>query len=213
MTWFAEPRAPAFALHPMLPLGPIQKYFVPLVQPALEQMSNTSAEGEVTFDCRTVRGVPSCPLTGAMVVAFVVPLTDHVEGRPVPEPLPEPHAPQTMLVPLLVKHWPAAPALVRPVPPFAIPNAPATPPFPLTVRFTAGISEFVSDRKAGAPGVPEAGPAKIVFAFSLAMLASRVPEVVTGDPVTLKIEGSERLTLVTVPAAGKVAGAQAEPLH
>lgn len=140
-------------------------------------------------------------------------MTDQVEGKPLPEPLPEPQALHTMLVPLLVKHCPLVPTLVSPVPPFAIANKPVTPPFPLAAKFTAGISEFTRGRKIGAAEAPDAGPARIVFALSLANVAASVPEAVTGDPVTLKMEGNDKLTLVTLPPPGRLAGDQALPLH
>jgi hypothetical protein len=49
----------------------------------------------------------------------------------------------------------------------------------------------------GATAPPELGPANIVFADCVASDAVSVPVVVTGDPLTLKIEGIESATLVT----------------
>jgi hypothetical protein len=37
------------------------------------------------------------------------------------------------------------------------------------------------------------------LAFSFARVRARVPEEVTGEPETIKIEGADRLTEVTVP--------------
>ena len=74
-----------------------------------------------------------------------------------------------------------------------------TPPAPLAAKLMAGMSAPTSVPNVGAADAPLVGPLKTVFALWLASVAAKVPEVVTGDPVTLKIEGRERLTLVTDP--------------
>ncbi len=70
--------------------------------------------------------------------------------------------------------------------------------------------------KVGTPAPPVAGPAKTEFWASLARVPVSVPEVVTGVPETVKIEGKERPTEVTVPPAESsahvwFAGCQAYP--
>ena len=71
-----------------------------------------------------------------------------------------------------------------------------------------GISPHWSERNVGAAGPPEAGPAKNVAADCVARLPVSVPDVVTGEPETLKIPGRESATLVTVPVPGGVAQVQ-----
>jgi hypothetical protein len=54
-------------------------------------------------------------------------------------------------------------------------------------------------RNVGVAAAPLVGPANTVFADCVASDAVSVPDVVTGDPLTLKIAGIESATLVTVP--------------
>lgn len=49
---------------------------------------------------------------------------------------------------------------------------------------------------------PEAGPAKIKLALCVARVVVRVPDVVTGLPLTLNMAGIDKATLVTVPLPG-----------
>ena len=63
---------------------------------------------------------------------------------------------------------------------------------------SAGMSAATRVRNVGVPAEPF-GAAKIVFAASLASVAVSVPLVVTGELETVKIDGIERPTLVTVP--------------
>jgi hypothetical protein len=66
--------------------------------------------------------------------------------------------------------------------------------------FNAGDKSAIpSARKVGAAAPPDAGPAKTVFALCVASVPVSVPLVVTGDPLTVIIEGNDRATLVTVP--------------
>src|SRR5487761_168426 len=100
-----------------------------------------------------------------------------------------------------------------PVPPFARESTPVTPPFPEIPTLMAGISGPAKGRKLGTPAAPVGGPAKIVFVFSLTSVPVRVPELVTGVPVTAKIDGKESPTLVSAPRPDKVAGPQVVPFH
>jgi len=52
-------------------------------------------------------------------------------------------------------------------------------------------------RKVGAEAPPDVGPANSVFADCVASDAVSVPVVVTGEPLTLKILGIDKATLVT----------------
>ena len=72
------------------------------------------------------------------------------------------------------------------------------------VELRLGISDATKARNVGAEAPPDVGPAKTVFAVSVANVPVSVPELVTGEFVTVKIEGSERPTLVTVPVVGVV---------
>ena len=56
-------------------------------------------------------------------------------------------------------------------------------------------------RKVGIAAPPDAGPVNNWFAVWVLNVAANVPDVVTGEPETLKIEGIESPTLVTVPVA------------
>jgi hypothetical protein len=62
-----------------------------------------------------------------------------------------------------------------------------------------GISAFTIDLNVGAAADPVVGPANTRFADWLANVPVKVPDVVTGDPDTVIIEGRERATEVTVP--------------
>jgi hypothetical protein len=62
-----------------------------------------------------------------------------------------------------------------------------------------GRSAGAMARKVGAAALPEEGPAKNVLAVCVARTAVSVPAVVTGDPLTVKIAGSDNPTLVTDP--------------
>jgi hypothetical protein len=62
---------------------------------------------------------------------------------------------------------------------------------------TAGISAAVRARNVGVAAPPEDGPANTVFALWVVKVPVKVPVVVTGDPLTLKIEGNDNATLVT----------------
>jgi hypothetical protein len=63
----------------------------------------------------------------------------------------------------------------------------------------SGISAATKARNVGvaAPQLP--GPAKTVFAVWVARVTAKVPEVVTGEPATLRKDGTVKATLVTVP--------------
>jgi hypothetical protein len=62
-----------------------------------------------------------------------------------------------------------------------------------------GRSAATSERNVGLLAPPVAGPANTMFADCVASVAESVPAPVTGEPETLKIDGSERPTEVTVP--------------
>ena len=97
-----------------------------------------------------------------------------------------------------VSTWPFVPAEDKPVPPFATPNMPV-------VIFEAsrlGISAVTILRNEGGdPGAAtgEAGPAKNLFSSWVARDTANVPLVVTGEEATVKSEGIESPTDVTVP--------------
>ena len=61
------------------------------------------------------------------------------------------------------------------------------------------MSAATSALKAGVVAAPEEGPAKTTPDVWVAKVITKVPELVTGDPATEKIEGAERPTEVTVP--------------
>lgn len=54
-------------------------------------------------------------------------------------------------------------------------------------------------RKVGAAAAPVVGPANSVLAVCVASVPVSVPDVVTGDPLTVINEGSDNPTLVTEP--------------
>jgi hypothetical protein len=68
------------------------------------------------------------------------------------------------------------------------------------VPLRSGISVVTSERNVGATAPPEVGPAQTWFALCVASVPVSVPDVVTGEPETVKIPGRERPTEVTVPA-------------
>ena len=96
--------------------------------------------------------------------------------------------------------------MLIPVPPFALGSTPVTP----VARFISGKSAPTKLLNVGVPADPF-GAAKTVFAVSDASVAVNVPLDVTGDPLTVKIPGSDSPTLVTVPVVG-VAQLAALPL-
>src|ERR1035437_4517398 len=127
-------------------------------------------------------------------------------------PAPEPVTPSTPRLPIVTA--PVAPLTLMPVPAtlevtpvfesVTVPpndtGEPATPrPVPpvTVIAPEPGRSASTSARNVGAAGTPVPGPAKIVFAVSLASVPVSVPVVVTGEPDTVKIAGSARPTLVT----------------
>lgn len=69
----------------------------------------------------------------------------------------------------------------------------------LTVSASPEMSVNVKDLNVGAAAEPVEGPAKTVFAFWLANVTVRVPDVVTGLLLTVKTLGILKSTLVTVP--------------
>ena len=64
-----------------------------------------------------------------------------------------------------------------------------------------GRSVAASARNVGADAAPVVGPAKTKAADCVASEAVSVPAPVTGEFATVKIEGIERPTLVTLPVA------------
>ena len=76
---------------------------------------------------------------------------------------------------------------------------------PPDVVGTVGRSVATRDRKAGVPAPPLEGPAKMLFCPVLASVAVRVPLPVTGDPDTVRIDGRDRPTDVTVPVPPEAA--------
>lgn len=67
----------------------------------------------------------------------------------------------------------------------------------VTVPVPTGKSAVTSALKVGVTAAPVVGPANIVLADWVAKLKAKVPEVVIGDPATVKIDGAVRATLVT----------------
>ena len=84
---------------------------------------------------------------------------------------------------------------VAPVPPRATPSVPVVI-FPAS-RF--GTSAATSARNVGVAATPVVGPLNTVLAVCVASVPVNVPEVVTGEPLTVIIDGSDKPTLVTVP--------------
>jgi hypothetical protein len=86
------------------------------------------------------------------------------------------------------------PLLADPLPSRPVPNVPDA-----TLEASkAGISLLTRERKEGAADDPLEGPEKTVFADCAVRPRVSVPEVVTGEPVIVKIAGPARATLVTV---------------
>ena len=84
---------------------------------------------------------------------------------------------------------------------WALPSVPVTPPFTFALpRLIGGMSEETRARKVGGDALPLLGPANTLFTLSFAKAPVSVPVVVTGLPLTVKIEGRESPTLETVPA-------------
>src|SRR5437660_739687 len=88
--------------------------------------------------------------------------------------------------------------------PRKLPVAPfhgVVPEFPVISQanvFKLGRSAATNARKVGTAAAPDDGPAKTVFAVCVVNVPVKVPEPVTGDPLTLKTEtGSASPTLVT----------------
>jgi len=70
----------------------------------------------------------------------------------------------------------------------------------------AGMSAETRERKLGAAVVgPTAGPANTTFGPCWAQEAARVPELVTGEPLTVNSDGNDSDTLVTDPVADTAA--------
>jgi hypothetical protein len=62
-----------------------------------------------------------------------------------------------------------------------------------------GISAAVKTRKVGVAAEPDTGPEKNVLAVSVFNVKVKVPELVTGLFVTVKMLGADKPTLVTTP--------------
>src|SRR6185312_5482778 len=90
-------------------------------------------------------------------------------------------------------------------------NAVAVAALPLVLAALAGMSAETSARNPGAAAIPDVGPAKTVLALCVASVPVIVPEAVTGLPETVKMLGSARPTLVTVPDPAPPAGLQLAP--
>lgn len=69
---------------------------------------------------------------------------------------------------------------------------------PVVFWFSVGTSAATNARNVGVPE-PDVGPAKTLFCAWLASVPVRVPLVVTGLPLTLKMDGSAKPTEVTEP--------------
>src|SRR4051794_39017972 len=80
----------------------------------------------------------------------------------------------------------------------AVPLVTVTPPE--DVRFPVGRSPATSARKAGVAAPPEVALAQTLFAVWVASVPVSVPAPVMGLPLTEKIPGKDKATLVTVPA-------------
>lgn len=70
---------------------------------------------------------------------------------------------------------------------------------PVVFWFSVGTSATTMARKVGTAAAPEDGPAKNRLALWVARAPVSVPEAVTGEPDTVKMDGNARPTLVTVP--------------
>jgi hypothetical protein len=69
----------------------------------------------------------------------------------------------------------------------------------VTLPTPPGRSVATKARNVGVAAPPLAGPAKTVLAVSVVRATARVPEVVIGEPATVKKLGTVIPTLVTVP--------------
>jgi len=72
----------------------------------------------------------------------------------------------------------------------------------ISLYMTPVQSSLTSERNVGAAAAPVVGPAKIKLALCVASVVVRVPDVVTGLPLTLNMAGIDKATLVTVPLPG-----------
>ena len=203
---------------------PIVVRFVP------PELVGTVGRSAATRDRKA--GVPAPPLVGPAKIVFCpvlasvavrVPLlvtgdpdTVRIDGRERPTDETVPVPPEAAIVSepdpgVIVTFDPAVSVLYsRLVPPVFTPRI--WDAVPIVVRFvppelvgTVGRSAATRDRKAGVPAPPLVGPAKIVFCPVLASVAVRVPLLVTGDPDTVRIDGRERPTDVTVPVPPEAA--------
>src|ERR1700761_2424594 len=80
-----------------------------------------------------------------------------------------------------------------------------TTPVVILAKSSAGISADTKDRKVGAADEPDEGPAKTVLIACAFQAKVNVPDVVTGDPVTVNWDGADRPTEVTEPLAAGAA--------
>lgn len=83
--------------------------------------------------------------------------------------------------------------------PFANVSAPAALPMAFHSTVPLGMSLAPIARNVGVAAPPLVGPAKNVFAVSVANVIAKVPDVVIGLPVTDRMEGTVSATEVTVP--------------
>mgnify|MGYP000724067725 CR=1 FL=1 len=93
-------------------------------------------------------------------------------------------------------------------------NAEAVAAVPAAGRYVddkSGMSPATSARNVGAAALPDAGPENTRFAVCVASEPVSVPDVVTGEPVTVNMAGNASDTLVTVPKPENVVGIQDEP--
>lgn len=162
-------------------------------------------------------GTAAAPLIGPAknkfadcVVKFAVNVPDDVTGEPDTLNIAGKDSPTDVTVPdgmVSVAYSKAVPALftlntckavpsaVSPVPPLAI----AKNPVVIFAASKFGISLATKALNVGAAATPDDGPANTLFATCVANVAVRVPELVTGEPETVKMEGSDKATDVTVP--------------
>ena len=103
-------------------------------------------------------------------------------------------------LPVMVTLVPAISAGVAvPEPPLATATMPVTlDAVPVVFWFSVGTSAATMARKVGVPAEP-LGAAKKKLAVWLAKVPVKVPEVVTGEPETVKILGRDNPTEVTLP--------------
>lgn len=67
-------------------------------------------------------------------------------------------------------------------------------------EITSGKSALTNNLNVGVDAAPEAGPENIVLAVWVFKVPVKVPLVVTGEPLTIKMLGKDKPTLETVPA-------------